>query len=196
MVTVGGMSQRSFLILHGLEGSGPGHWQTWLADRLRAGGERVAFPMLPEADHPRLDEWLRELGRHLQDSAPRAGRTVVCHSLGCLLWLHHARTATPEAGAARVLLVAPPCQSSGIAEIDDFFPVPLSPVAVAGAASQTRLVCAANDPYCPEGALRRYGNPLGLTVDLIADAGHLSGDDGYGPWPAVEDWCLDGGGLV
>ncbi len=33
---------RSFLILHGYLGSGPDHWQTWLAARLRAAGEKTA----------------------------------------------------------------------------------------------------------------------------------------------------------
>ena len=34
-----------FLILHGYLGSGPDHWQSWLAGRLRAAGERVAYPV-------------------------------------------------------------------------------------------------------------------------------------------------------
>ena len=44
------MPSMSFLILHGWQGSGPGHWQTWLAGRLRDRGERVSYPELPE--HP------------------------------------------------------------------------------------------------------------------------------------------------
>jgi uncharacterized protein len=36
-----------------------------------------------------------------------------------------------------------------------------------------------------------YGVPLGLDVDLLPGARHLSDDDGYGSWPAVLDWCLD-----
>ena len=48
---------RSFLILHGYAGSGPGHWQTWLADRLASAGERVAYPALPSPDAPLLTTW-------------------------------------------------------------------------------------------------------------------------------------------
>ena len=50
-----------FLILHGWQGSGPEHWQTWLAGRLRAAGHHVQYPELPACDEP----WLRwvELGR-------------------------------------------------------------------------------------------------------------------------------------
>ena len=39
----------AFLILHGLEGSGPEHWQSWVAGRLRARGHQVAYPDLPDA---------------------------------------------------------------------------------------------------------------------------------------------------
>src|SRR6185295_10450351 len=60
---------RSFLILHGLEGSGPGHWQTWLAARLRADGERVAYPDLPDADMPSLHAWRETLTGEL-DALP------------------------------------------------------------------------------------------------------------------------------
>ena len=82
------MATRYFLILHGLGGSGPGHWQTWLAARLRADNERVAYPDLPDADLPSLAAWRAALDGEL--AALPAGETiVVCHSLGCLLWLHH-----------------------------------------------------------------------------------------------------------
>ena len=36
------------LIVHGLGGSGPDHWQTWLASRLAARGVSVSYPDLPD----------------------------------------------------------------------------------------------------------------------------------------------------
>ncbi len=50
-----------FLILHGLEGSGPGHWQPWLAERLAARGLEVEFPGLPDPSDPDPDAWLDAL---------------------------------------------------------------------------------------------------------------------------------------
>jgi uncharacterized protein len=178
------MVARSFLILHGLEGSGPGHWQTWLAARLRADNERVAYPDLPDAEMPSLHSWRERLQGELE-ALPDGETILVCHSLSCLLWLHH--VADGGAQANRVLLVAPPSESAGLAQIASFFPAPL-PRLTAGA----RLVCSDDDPYCPEGAATLYGEPLGIPVDLIAGGGHLNPESGYGPWPAVEAWCLDG----
>jgi uncharacterized protein len=178
------MTSRSFLILHGLRGSGPGHWQTWLAARLRADGERVAYPDLPDAELPSLPAWREALGGEL--AALPAGETiVVCHSLACLLWLHH--VSEGGAQADRALLVAPPSESAGIAEIAEFFPVPLPRLA-----DGARLVCGDNDPYCPEGADTLYGEPLGIPADVLPGASHIHPETGYGPWPAAEVWCLDG----
>jgi predicted alpha/beta hydrolase family esterase len=176
------MGARNFLILHGLEGSGPGHWQTWLTARLRASGERVAYPDLPDADMPSLPAWRSALEGEL-GALPEGERIVVCHSLSCLLWLHH--VADGGAQADRVLLAAPPSERAGVPQIAGFFPAPLP--ALTGA----RLVCGDDDPYCPEGADTVYG-VLGIPVDVIPGGGHLNPDAGYGPWPAAEAWCLGG----
>jgi predicted alpha/beta hydrolase family esterase len=71
----------AYLILHGIEGSGPEHWQTWIAGHLRDRGEHVAYPDLPDADAPRLDRWLDALDGELgRLNLPET--TVLCHSLG------------------------------------------------------------------------------------------------------------------
>jgi predicted alpha/beta hydrolase family esterase len=93
-----------------------------------------------------------------------------------------------RAEAARVLLVAPPGPSAPQRRraLAGFYPVPLDPPLAAGA----RLVCADDDPYCPEDAREVYARPLGIDADLIPGGGHLNPDSGYGPWPAAEDWAV------
>src|SRR3954468_15633610 len=85
-----GMSRLSYLILHGYQGSGPGHWQSWLAGRLRATDAQVSFPDLPHPDPPQLRSWQDALARELDALA--SPPVVLCHSLACLLWLHHAHS--------------------------------------------------------------------------------------------------------
>jgi predicted alpha/beta hydrolase family esterase len=187
---------RAFLILHGYEGSGPGHWQTWLASRLAAAGETVAYPALPDPDAPGIAAWRDALDAELDALA--APPVVLCHSLACILWLHHAAARpAPERRADRVLLVAPPSEASGVPALASFFPVPLDPDAVRAAApGGTRLVHAPGDSFCPEGAGARYGEPLGLPTDVIEGGGHLNADAGYGAWPAVEAWSLGASSAV
>lgn len=178
----------SYLILHGYEGSGPDHWQTWLADRLRYGDDTVAYPELPAPYAPNLQTWRTALEEALRELPGKP--VVVCHSLACLLWLHHSAQPVLEGGLAeRVLLVAPPSTAGAPREILNFFPVPFERERVAGAARVTRLVCAHDDPFCPEGADNEYGDPLGLECDVLDGAGHINPESGYGQWPAVEAWC-------
>jgi uncharacterized protein len=178
----------SFLILHGYAGSGPEHWQSWLAQRLRERGETVAYPDLPDPFEPRLDAWRDALAEQLR--APHGELTVIAHSLACILWLHHCREPVADgAPADRVLLVAPPSRAGAPDSIRSFFPAPLDRASVAAASSSTRLVCAPDDPYCPEGAVVLYGEPLGIEVDVLDGAGHVNPETGFGPWPAAEAWC-------
>jgi uncharacterized protein len=179
---------QSFLIVHGLGGSGPLHWQSWLAERLREHGESVSYPDLPNSDEPSLEAWLSVLERERSGREP-GQLVVVCHSLGAVTWLHLAARAERRL-AERVLLVAPPSAGAGVAEIAEFVPAPLDAAAVSRAAGSTRVVCAdSGDPYRPEGP--ELFQPLGVPVDVIEGGGHLNPETGFGPWPAVERWCLD-----
>ncbi len=178
----------AFLIVHGLEGSGPEHWQTWLAARLRARGLDVAYPLLPDAASPRLERWLEALADEL-GRLPAAETTVLCHSLGSLLWLHHAAT-RPPLHVDRVLLVAPPQPDVDDPQSPGFRPVPLDAEGVASAARETRLVCSTDDPWCPVPTSERIGSEIGVEIDWLDDAGHVNAATGYGPWPAVEAWAL------
>ena len=107
---------------------------------------------------------------------------MVCHSLACVLWLHH--VAAGGAPAERVLLVAPP-SPGGVPEMLQAS----SPCPVAGAAQRAARSCSDNDPYCPEGADTLYSRACRRCCPA---QGHINPDAGYGPWPAVEAWARDG----
>jgi predicted alpha/beta hydrolase family esterase len=183
---------REILLLHGVEyHRPPGHWLHRLAEALRAQGERVSYPQLPEPDEPTLEHWLEAIAGELA-ALDGGERIVVCHSLSCMLWLHHCTRATSDQRVDRVLLVAPPSPSIFWPAVASFLPPALDPAPLAAAArSGTRLVCSDDDPYCPEGAQALFGAPLELDVDLIPGGGHLSEADGYGLWPSMTAWCID-----
>jgi uncharacterized protein len=176
----------AFLILHGLGGSGPGHWQPWLAERLRAAGHDVRLPGLPDPDAPDPAAWRAAV---LEEVAALEGgeRVVICHSLSCIAWF--GACGEVERPVDRIALVAPPSAASGLPELEPFFPVAVTAADLARAAGRSRLVCADDDPYCPEGAAGLYGEALGLPTDLHPGGGHLNVDSGLGPWPAMEAWA-------
>ncbi|KOG13677.1 MULTISPECIES: RBBP9/YdeN family alpha/beta hydrolase [Streptomyces] len=176
----------TYLILHGYQNHRPpGHWQHWLAGRLRERGHEVRYPQLPEPDAPVLADWLDALVEH--GKRPADGEfVVVAHSLSVLLWL---RAGERRPDADRVLLVAPPSPAvtASIPAIAPFADG-LDP-AERGLAA--RLVYGDGDPYCPEGADAHYGVPLGLDMDHVPAGAHLDRDAGYGDWASVLEWCED-----
>lgn len=181
---------RNFLILHGLGGSGPQHWQTWLYERLHSAGETVHYPVLPTFNTPELGAWLEVL--HQEVSRLQGEKIVVCHSLSVLLWLHYAHS-TPSVPVERLLLVSPPGPSAHPPEVSSFFPALLDPDALARSAKRVQLVCSDADPYCPERASDLYGQPLKVSTKVLPpDAGHINVASGYGAWPYAEQWCLQG----
>ena len=113
---------------------------------------------------------------------------VLCHSIGCWLWLHRAARRTGQT-VARVLLVAPPAPEWAIAELARF---PEPPLDIEGVrrAGTTRLVFSRDDSYCPGGADRAFTS-LGLEADEVPAGRHLNSDAGYGSSPAALGWCLD-----
>jgi predicted alpha/beta hydrolase family esterase len=124
-------------------------------------------------------------------------RVVVAHSLSCLLWLHAATRSVVDPPADRVLLVAPPSPAvtRAIPAIAEFAVTPDGTVAAAVAASSrapVRLVASDADVYSTDGpAAEVYGRPLSLVAETLAGGGHVTIDDGYGPWPAVLAWARD-----
>jgi predicted alpha/beta hydrolase family esterase len=107
-----------------LNGAGPDHWQRWLATQLADAGREVIFPALPNPDSPLLQEWLPALSEAL-DGLPADGYDLVAHSLGAVLWLHHAAAASPAPVPARVALVAMPASGTLLQVAPSFVPVPL-----------------------------------------------------------------------
>lgn len=188
------LTKRSYLILHGWQNHRPkDHWQHWLADRLTERGHAVTYPQLPDPDTPALEAWLDSLARHLDALDPRSDeRIVVAHSLSAILWLHAVARGAPGLDSIdRVLLVAPP-SASVLAAHPEVTAFALPRLDTLTLPTPTRLVAGDDDPYCPEGVQPAYGDPLGLTAEPLPGAAHLDLDAGYGAWPSVLEWCLDG----
>ncbi len=181
---------KSFLILHGLNGSPKEHWQYWLAEELHEMGHSVSFPTLPSSESPNLLYWLSLLHLEMQAAGPDV--TVIAHSLGAYLWLQYASIAG-AVRAERVLLVAPPGLNEirATGRVRDLPDIELSPTRIHSTSKRTLLVASEADPYSRAGARQEYANPLGLEyVELPEWAAHINIESGFGEWPSVLQWAL------
>jgi len=184
---------RELLLLDGRQHvRAPGHWQGWLAQQATDLGWTVDVPTLPRPDAPSLTAWRASVLAALRRSP---GCTVVAHGLTALLWLQLAAggldgTLAPQ----RVLLVAPPGPGSvGGGDVGAPLPAAVTAAAVRALSVQVpQLVFAPDDPWTTPDAGATYARPLELAAVAVPGGGHLNGASGFGPWPAVLHWLLDG----
>jgi predicted alpha/beta hydrolase family esterase len=162
------------LVLPGLNGSGPEHWQTrW--EVLHPSYRRV---VQRDWDHPDREAWLAAL----EAAVERAGAPVVlvAHSLGCALAAHAA--ARPFAAAiAAALLVAPADVDSPARtppETRCFAPLPLRPLPF-----PATVVASQDDPYVTLARARAFAAAWGATFVDAGPRGHLNAASGLGDWP-------------
>lgn len=173
------------IIVHGYDGSGPGHWQRWLQQELERRGTPVAFPDLPDPSAPRKDAWVAVLAR-LLDAAP-SPVVFVCHSLGC--WaVDHLLTERGARGVSAAFLVAPPSPSLLFEPVESFLPPPLRAEVWAPLAARSLVVGSDNDDFSFPDEIAQIAGGLGLEHHLIPGAGHVNIASGYGPWPLALEW--------
>lgn len=154
------------LIVPGLRGSGPAHWQSWLHARL-PGSERVE--QIDNAT-PDLPRWSQRLIRAIEASPEPVW--IVAHSFGTLATLH-----ALDRVAGRVeglLLVAP-------ADPDKFGVDHLLPQRVIDVPAI--LVGSRNDPWLSLDKARGLSRRIGASFLDLGHAGHINTESGHGPWP-------------
>lgn len=156
----------AMLIVPGLGGSGPAHWQTWWQDRTPE-SRRVAQE---DWNEPDLERWSRRVGTALDHAEEPAW--LVAHSFGCL--------ASVRAGAARpgrvagALLVAPadPARFGHEALLPhEALPFP------------TLVVGSENDPWMSLPRAAHWAGVWGGDWVNLGRAGHINAESGFGPWP-------------
>ncbi len=190
-----------FLILHGWSGNKPAHWQEHLAAKLVAEGADVRAPKMPDPLDPRPDAWMAVLHAALADIPADATLTVLAHSLGAVNWIRHAAMSQqsgftrPGPQAERVLLVAPPYVIREMPPLDlagtaDFFPPTLSPEGVKSVATETTIIASDTDDYATFDQSSAYAHGLGVDIQKLSGAGHISPYYGYGEWPWVFEWAM------
>ncbi|MBN2896880.1 MAG: alpha/beta hydrolase [Campylobacterales bacterium] len=178
---------RKVLILHGWHASPPPHWQDWLARELVSRGVIVAFVQLSNPMNPSLALWLREAAEALAALRPD---TVVCHSLGNVLWWHLCHTQR-ALHVESLLMVAPPRDLSDYEAVAEFFPVALPQELYA---TESLLVTSEDDPYLNKAEALRFARALGVKHISFQNMGHINAASGYGPWPWMLEQVMAQGG--
>jgi predicted alpha/beta hydrolase family esterase len=162
------------LVVPGLGGSGPEHWQTaW--ERRFPGHVRVAQQ---DWDHPDLDTWLAALERAV--AAAGEPVAIAAHSLGCALVAHAARR-MPTIPIVAALLVAP-------ADVDSPAHTPpetrcFAPMPLARLPFPATVIASRNDPYVTPERARAFAAAWGARFVDAGALGHINAASALGDWP-------------
>jgi uncharacterized protein len=162
----------SVLILPGIGGSGPAHWQSlW-----EAAEPSFRRAEMPDWDRPELDVWLSALNEAVE-VAP--GPVVIAaHSLGCLAVAHFAARGG-RVKAALLVAVPDPDGPAFPAEARSFAPVPLGLLGF-----PSRIVTSENDPYGGVDFAARCAGAWGSELTNVGRAGHINAQSELADWPA------------
>ena len=161
------------LVLPGLGGSGPEHWQT----RWEACEPACARVHQREWERPDLAEWLRAV-----DEALAAGDgpvVLVAHSLACALVAHGARRAA-WSSVVGALLVAPADVDSPACtppETRGFSPLPTEPLPFAAT-----VVSSQDDPFVTLDRARELARRWDADFVDAGAIGHINATSGIGDW--------------
>jgi hypothetical protein len=174
MVRRGEEAMATRLIIPGLNGSGPGHWQQyWLADDPDA-------VLVEQRDwsRPDLGEWLVRLEEALR---AHPGATLVAHSFGSLVAANLA--GRPSAALVGAALLVAPCDPDRVRSMHPGA-VGDAVLPFAKASFPTTVVGSRDDPYMSFEDAKSLADGLnGAFVDL-GHAGHINIQSGHGRWPA------------
>ncbi len=171
------------LLLHGWGGSDEPHWQAWLAGEIAKDYGTVAFPLLDNPHFPTKTRWMTQVKTLLKEFKPDV---VICHSLGCTLWFHLCLEEDIDP-VKRLLLVAPPRLDLELETIKSFFPVTVPDFLFA---EEALLVTSDDDPYMTPKEALALKEELDVEMIVLASAGHINADSGFGEWPWVKEWAL------
>lgn len=162
----------TILIVPGLGGSGPAHWQTLWAESL------------PDARKVELGHWTqpdREAWLAALDAAvAEAGENVllVAHSLGCALVGHWAGAG----GRVRAALLVAPADVDSAEhtppETWGFRPMPMAPLPF-----PALVVASRDDHYVAYEQAQRFAKAWGAEFREAGTRGHINEDAGVGAWP-------------
>lgn len=173
------------LIIPGLDGSRPGHWQQWWLDT-----DPDARPVhLTELHNPVPQAWEMELASAILD---HPGAVLVGHSLGAVL-AARVLTKWPHLDVKAALLVAP-AEDASHPRAGIFAPLPELPLG-----RPATVVASRNDPWMTLARARDLSHLWQARFIDLGEAGHINIEAGFGPWPlglSLRDELLDRAGRV
>jgi hypothetical protein len=158
----------AFVLVPGLNNSGPEHWQSLWQLRL-AFWQRITQSRWDDAD---IGRWTGAIRRKLAGTSQPA--ILVGHSFGALASVAFALDPARTAALAGLMLVAPAEPMRFNIEDD----VPAAPLGLPAV-----VVASRNDPLMSFPRAAQWAEAWGASLVDLGEAGHINAQAGFGAWP-------------
>jgi predicted alpha/beta hydrolase family esterase len=166
-------SEAELLIIPGLGGSGPDHWQTRWGQKLST-ARRVEQR---DWDMPKCEEWVAAITGAIEQATRPV--ILVAHSLGVIAAVHASSAVAPWVEGA--FFVAAPSEEriADIPQIDPAFrPYPREQLPFPSV-----LIASHDDLYASFAQSEAMARDWGARLIDAGPAGHINAESGHGPWP-------------
>lgn len=160
------------IVLPGIGGSGPDHWQThWQT-------ANPSFRRFAPGDwlQPDLEVWVDALERSIRDLP--APPLIIAHSLSCLLVAHSAQRGIGPIRGAFLVAVPDPGTDCFPEAAQSFRAVPEDPLPF-----PALVVASSDDPYGSLTHAHRCATLWGADFAGIGPCGHINAASNLGAWP-------------
>jgi uncharacterized protein len=169
------------LIVPGLGGSGPTHWQSWMESQ-ETSARRVGGI---DWNSPVLAPWAAAVREEI-DATPGAV-SLVAHSFGCLAAVVAAADRKDRVAGALLVAPADPERfiAKGFRHESNRYDLGNIGHALPNSALgfPSIVVASSNDPWLPLERAAYWADRWGSYFLNIGKAGHINVESGFGPWP-------------
>ena len=179
-------TMKKVFIVHGLAGSPNGGWRPWLMAELAKQGVYACALSMPDPEHPKRDEWVGEIARHVE----RNGLDeiyLVGHSLGVPAILRYLESAPETQAVSGAVLVSGRCEKIDDKKLESFFNSPFNFKTIGSRARKFAIVHGDDDTRVPFRNAEILSGELGGELITVPGGGHLNGSSG---WHALPQ-CLE-----
>jgi len=169
------LKMTTVFVIHGISGSSQENWFPWLKERLESFGVKVIVLNFPDADNPKLGEWLDYFKQYASELDEDS--IVIGHSLGVPFLL----SVLEKQKVKAAFFVAGFCSlpDNGFKDKMKTFVKPFNWQKIKDNSEDFFVYHSDNDPYLPLSLGRELAEKVGSKVILVKGAGHFNIAAGY-----------------
>lgn len=179
---------KKIIIVHGWDGGSDRDWMPWTTVEFQKLGYEVICPDLPHTENPTIEDWVPFLSEAV--GTPDENTYFIGHSIGCQTIMRYMETVNTSVGGAIFVagwfdlenLEGPDAEA--IAK--PWITTPIDTDKVRKNLGFSIAILGDNDQWVPyEKTKGKFRKLLGSEVLTIPNCGHITSDDGFGPFPRL-----------